>query len=236
MECEFCKKSFASKNTLATHQKNTKRCLEIQKNKAEVKVDEKVEEKPNTKIEAKVEAKVEDKVEAKVESKEEVDIETKCKILEEENQRLKNRIKEKDEGYSSLINRILFEKNSYIQVLESKLNSFYAAQEKARAKARLEEDIDMVDLVNGYLALTRTGLDNHGDSVLIWASRFNQDDMVRTLIERGVNINEPANSDGRTALDIWEGKCNDMVEFLIDHGAKKSCELSDKDSEDSDDE
>jgi len=237
MDCEFCKKSFSSKNTLSTHQKTTKRCLEIQKKlKDETNVVSKVEA---DKVEAdKVEA---DKVEAdKVEEKPEIDIETKCKILEEENQRLKNRIKEKDEGYTSLINRILYEKNSYIQVLEIKLNSFYQAQAKAKAKAELEEDIDMIDLVHGYLALTSTGRDNHGDSVLIWASRFNQDDMVRTLIERGVDINEPANSDGRTALDIWEGKkYRDMIEFLREHGGKRSSELgrkdSDSDSEDSED-
>lgn len=241
MDCEFCKKSFSSKNTLSTHQKTTKRCLEIQKNlKEEKKEDTNVVSKVETdKVEAnKVEA---DKVEAdKVEEKPEIDIEAKCKILEEENQRLKNRIKEKDEGYTSLINRILYEKNSYIQVLEIKLNSFYQAQAKAKAKAELEEDIDMIDLVHGYLALTSTGRDNHGDSVLIWASRFNQDDMVRTLIERGVDINEPANSDGRTALDIWEGKkYRDMIEFLREHGGKRSSELgrkdSDSDSEDSED-
>ena len=226
MDCEFCKKSFSSKNTLGTHQKTTKRCLEIQKN---LKKDTKVEE-------AKVDkAKID---EAKIdETVENLDIESKYKILEEENQRLKNRIKEKDEGYNALINRILHEKNSYIQILETHLKRFYAAQEKAKAKAALEEDIDMIDLVHGYLALTRTGRDNHGDSVLIWASRFNQDDMVRTLIERGVDINDPATSDGRTALDIWDGKCSDMVEFLRAHGGKKSCELShkDSDSEDSED-
>lgn len=232
MDCEFCKKSFSSKNTLATHQKTTKRCLEIQKNLKE----EKKEDTNVPKVETKTETKEAEKVEAKPE---EIDIETKCKMLEEENQRLKNRIKEKDEGYTSLINRILYEKNSYIQVLEIKLNSFYEAQAKAKEKAKLEEDIDMIDLVHGYLALTRTGLDNHGDSVLIWASRFNQDDMVRTLIERGVDINEPANSDGRTALDIWEEKkYTDMIEFLREHGGKKSCELNrkDSDSEDSEDE
>jgi Ankyrin repeats (many copies) len=223
MECEFCKKSFSSKNTLGTHQKTTKRCLEIQKKLKE-----------NTNVEP---PKVE-KPESVDEKKEDQDIETKYKILEEENQRLKNRIKEKDEGYNALINRILHEKNSYIQILETHLKSFYAAQEKAKAKAAREEDIDMIDLVHGYLALTRTGRDNHGDSVLIWASRFNQDDMVRTLIERGVDINEPATSDGRTALDIWDGKCSDMVEFLREHGGKKRCELSqkDSDSEDSEDE
>jgi len=249
MDCEFCKKSFSSKNTLSTHQKTTKRCLEIQKNlKEEKKEETNVASKVETdKVEAdkvevdKVEAdKVEEKSEIdKVETKpEEIDIEAKCKILEEENQRLKNRIKEKDEGYTSLINRILYEKNSYIQVLEIKLNSFYQAQAKAKAKAELEEDIDMIDLVHGYLALTSTGRDNHGDSVLIWASRFNQDDMVRTLIERGVDINEPANSDGRTALDIWEGKkYRDMIEFLREHGGKRSSELGrkDSDSEDSED-
>ena len=244
MDCEFCKKSFSSKNTLSTHQKTTKRCLEIQKNlKEEKKEETNVVSNVASKVEAdKVESdKVEsDKVESdKVETKpEEIDIESKCKILEEENQRLKNRIKEKDEGYTSLINRILYEKNSYIQVLEIKLNSFYQAQAKAKAKAELEEDIDMIDLVHGYLALTRTGLDNHGDSVLIWASRFNQDDMVRTLIERGADINEPANSDGRTALDIWEEKkYRDMIEFLRENGGKRSCELGrkDSDSEDSED-
>ena len=76
-----------------------------------------------------------DKLEPKDEAKAEIDIEAKCKILEEENQRLKNRIKEKDEGYNALINRILYEKNSYIHILESKLNSFYEAQAKAKAKA-----------------------------------------------------------------------------------------------------
>ena len=45
-------------------------------------------------------------------------------------------------GYNALINRILYEKNSYIHILESKLNSFYEAQAKAKAKAELEEDID----------------------------------------------------------------------------------------------
>ena len=231
MECEFCKKSFSSKNTLGTHQKTTKRCLEIQKNLKETKA--KLEPK-----DAKDEPKdvKDDKLEPKDEAKSEIDIEAKCKILEEENQRLKNRIKEKDEGYNALINRILYEKNSYIHILESKLNSFYEAQAKAKAKAELEEDIDMIDLVNGYLALTRTGRDNHNDSVLIWASRFNQDDMVRTLIERGVDINEPATSDGRTALDIWEKKSSDMVEFLREHGGKKRCELNLDNEEDEDSE
>ena len=233
MECEFCKKSFSSKNTLGTHQKTTKRCLEIQKNLKEKdpKTEAKVE-KDEVKVEAKDEVKTEEKVEKDEEN--ELDIDAKYKILEAENQRLKNRIKEKDEGYNALINRILHEKNSYIQILESHLKTFYAAQEKAKAKAALEEDIDMIDLVHGYLALTRTGRDNHGDSVLIWASRFNQDDMVRTLIERGVDINDPATSDGRTALDIWDGKCSDMVDFLREHGGKKSCELSHKDSDSED--
>jgi ankyrin repeat protein len=236
MECEFCKKSFSSKNTLGTHQKTTKRCLEIQKNLKENKqeTNEKDEDKVSSKLEVKLESKDEAK-DDKLESKDEIDIEAKCKILEEENQRLKNRIKEKDEGYNALINRILYEKNSYIHILETKLNSFYEAQAKAKAKAELEEDIDMIDLVHGYLALTRTGRDNHDDSVLIWASRFNQDDMVRTLIERGVDINEPATSDGRTALDIWEKKSSDMVEFLREHGGKKRCELNLDNEEDEDD-
>ena len=224
MECEFCKKSFSSKNTLGTHQKTTKRCLEIQKNLKENEA-KKNEEKTKTE---------DNKEEKKEENPEEIDIETKCKKLEEENQRLKNRIKEKDEGYGSLINRILYEKNTYIQVLESKLRAIYEKEEKERKKAESREEIDMIDLVHGYLALIQTGVDNHGDSVLIWASRFNQDDMVKTLVERGANINEPAKSDGRTALDIWEKKCEEMSEFLREHGAKKRCELDADSDEDSD--
>ncbi len=30
--CEYCSKSYANKSTLSTHQKSTKKCLEIQKN------------------------------------------------------------------------------------------------------------------------------------------------------------------------------------------------------------
>jgi ankyrin repeat protein len=72
--------------------------------------------------------------------------------------------------------------------------------------------------------------EDHGESLLIWASRHRVTDLVMFLVRRGCDINRIAHSDGQTALDIYSND-EDMTDYLRAHGAKTSEELWKEDEE-----
>lgn len=108
-----------------------------------------------------------------------------------------------------------------------------------------EEDFDPFDqFVNGdpscLIELIQRDIvyydecdNDHGESILIWASRFKKDKLAKLVVTKGSNINHIAHSNSQTALDIWiQHGDMEMIKFLIDHGAKKSKEIDNSDDED----
>ena len=125
MDCDFCKKTFASKSNLYTHQKTAKFCLKLQGKDNEKNFDCKYCDKVLTQrssLEDHLDICKEKKRQLKVEQ--DIQQKTLVKRLETEIVHLKksekDKLKEKDKYYEEKLK----EKNDYISKLEAKLEKF----------------------------------------------------------------------------------------------------------------
>ena len=125
MDCDFCKKTFASKSNLYTHQKTAKFCLKIQGKDNEKNFDCKYCDKVLTQrssLEDHLSICKEKQRQLKVEQ--DIQQKTLVKRLESEIVQLKklekDKLKEKDKYYEEKLK----EKNEYISKLEAKLEKF----------------------------------------------------------------------------------------------------------------
>jgi ankyrin repeat protein len=68
--------------------------------------------------------------------------------------------------------------------------------------------------------------EDHGDTLILWGSRFKRDDLVKLVVNKGCKINMVSNADGNTAFDIYQEHNNQaMVDWLKERGGLSSNDL-----------
>lgn len=171
MNCDFCKKTFSSKSNLAAHVKTAKYCLEMQgkrDNAFECEYCSKVLSQKATLLDHLTTCKERYKkllenTETQFKSiikKLETEI-SKLKRSENETEKLKEKIQDKDEYYGSLIKKndahyeeMLKQKNEYISKLEARLDKFETAVTNMAAEPKTTKTTNVVVHNNNTLNLS----------------------------------------------------------------------------------